>query len=57
MCTDCAAGPAENAIGADPDIMRAAAMAHAEETGHHTAVTRGTVEMIWPLATTPQDTP
>lgn len=51
----CAAGckpPAGTPHNADPDITRAAAIAHVEQTGHIVSYARGTIEILHPMATT-----
>jgi hypothetical protein len=54
QCSGCVAfGPAAP-LDADPDAVRAAAVAHLEATGHSVSVARGTLEMLYPMATTAQ---
>ena len=50
-CDDCFDRSAGSDIIADPDETRAAAVAHLEQTGHRVSFSRGTVELILPLAT------
>lgn len=51
-CTDCGAMSGGNTPNADPDMLRISAIAHLEATGHRVSVARGTLELLYPMATT-----
>jgi hypothetical protein len=53
MCADCPAQDKGNPLGADADMLRAGARAHLEATGHRVSVARGTLEVLYPMATVP----
>lgn len=51
MCADCGAGSGGDPQGADGDTLRAAAVAHLEAAGHRVSIARGTLELLYPMAT------
>lgn len=53
ICADCPARSEGDPQGADRDMMRAGAKAHLEATGHRVSVARGTMEILYPMATVP----
>lgn len=53
ICADCPAKSEGSPQDADHDMMRAGARAHLEATGHRVSVARGTLEVLYPMATTP----
>jgi hypothetical protein len=53
-CADCIAFGPSTPLDADPDAVRAAAVAHLETAGHRVSVARGTLELLYPMATAPE---
>lgn len=54
MCLDCTDMIQGDPQGADGDLQRAAAAAHLEQTGHRVSIARGTLEVLYPMATAVQ---
>jgi hypothetical protein len=52
-CADCPAQSEGDPLGADGDMLRAGARAHLEATGHRVSIARGTLEVLYPMATVP----
>jgi hypothetical protein len=55
-CVDCPEQGPDNPLGASYDIMRQAAIAHLERTGHRVSAACGTLEIFYPMAATAKDT-
>lgn len=55
LCFQCPSMTISEAQHGDPDASRAAAVAHLEATGHTVTVSRGTLETLYPMATTPSE--
>lgn len=55
MCFQCPSMTIREEQPADPDASRAAAVAHLEATGHMVTISRGTLETLYPMATTPPE--
>ena len=51
QCLDCIASGPPVPLNADPNVVRADAAAHLEATGHRVSVARGTLEILYPMAT------
>ena len=51
MCADCKAMSGGHPEGADADTLRSGAIAHLEATGHRVSIARGTLEVLYPMAT------
>ncbi len=49
-CTSCPAGSGEERHGEQGDVLRAAAQAHVQATGHEAEVRHGTREWLLPVA-------
>ncbi|MGH3220020.1 MAG: hypothetical protein ACRDPY_15170 [Streptosporangiaceae bacterium] len=51
-CEECPVRCEGITVDADPDTIRAEAVAHLAAAGHRVLISRGTVETLYPMATT-----